>query len=101
MIKSFKDMKKGSQSEFQKLNEKLKQLNESPFKTDDERFWTLTVDKAKNGYAVIRFLPQTDGEDLPFVRYWDHGFKGPGGWFIENSLTSLNQPDPVSEYNMG
>lgn len=66
----------------------------------DDRFWKPTVDKAGNGYAVIRFLPAPEGEDLPWVRYWDHGFKGPSGlWYIERSLTSLSQPDPVSEMN--
>jgi hypothetical protein len=66
----------------------------------DERFWKPTQDKAGNGYAVIRFLPAKEGEDLPWVRYWDHGFKGQTGlWYIENSLTTINQPDPVSEMN--
>ena len=66
----------------------------------DERLWKPTVDKAGNGYAVIRFLPATEGADLPWVRYWDHGFKGPTGlWYIENSLTSIGQPDPVGELN--
>ena len=66
----------------------------------DERFWKPTVDKAGNGYAVLRFLPAPAGEDLPWVRYWDHGFKGPTGmWYIENSLTSIGQPDPVGEIN--
>jgi len=69
----------------------------------DTRFWTLTRDKAGNGSAVIRFLPAAavDGDDaLPWVRYFDHGFKGPSGkWYIENSLTTIGQKDPVSEYN--
>ncbi len=66
----------------------------------DERFWKPTVDKAGNGYAVIRFLPAPNGEELPWVRYWDHGFKGPTGlWYIENSLTSIGQSDPVGELN--
>jgi len=66
----------------------------------DDRFWKPTQDKAGNGYAVVRFLPAKEGEDLPWVRYWDHGFKGPTGlWYIENSLTSIGQPDPVSESN--
>ena len=66
----------------------------------DDRFWKPTRDKAGNGYAVVRFLPAKDGEDLPWVRYWDHGFKGPTGlWYIENSLTSIGQQDPVSEHN--
>ena len=65
----------------------------------DDRIWKPTVDKAGNGYAVIRFLPGTE-DSLPFVRYWDHGFKGPTGqWYIENSLTSIGQPDPVGELN--
>ena len=73
---------------------------ESSNSYEDDRFWKPTRDKAGNGYAVIRFLPQREGEDLPWVRYWDHGFKGPTGlWYIENSLTSINQPDPVSEHN--
>ena len=67
---------------------------------DDDRIWKPTVDKAGNGYAVLRFLPPAEGEDLPWVRYWDHGFKGPTGqWYIENSLTSIGQPDPVGELN--
>ena len=66
----------------------------------DDRFWKPTVDKAGNGYAVLRFLPAPEGEDLPWVRYWDHGFKGPTGlWYIENSLTSIGQTDPVGELN--
>jgi len=66
----------------------------------DERIWKPTVDKAGNGYAVLRFLPAPEGEDLPWVRYWDHGFKGPTGlWYIENSLTSIGQNDPVGELN--
>jgi len=66
----------------------------------DERFWKPTVDKAGNGYAVIRFLPAPKSEELPWIRYWDHGFKGPTGlWYIENSLTSIGQTDPVGELN--
>ena len=68
----------------------------------DDRFWQPEVDAAGNGYAVIRFLdtPAVDGEDgLPWVQIWSHGFQGPGGWYIENSLTTLGKTDPVSEYN--
>ena len=57
------------------------------------------MDKSSNGFAVIRFLPATDGEDLPWSKYYSHGFKGKGGWFIENSRTTLGQKDPVSEMN--
>ena len=64
----------------------------------DENLWKPTVDKAGNGYAVIRFLPSES--EVPWVRYWDHGFKGPTGkWYIEKSLTSLGQQDPLGEYN--
>lgn len=66
----------------------------------DDREWKPTVDKAGNGYAVLRFLPAAEGQDTPWVRYWDHGFKGPTGrWYIENSLTSIGKDDPVSEMN--
>ena len=66
----------------------------------DERLWKPSVDKSGNGYAVIRFLPAPKGEELPWVRVWNHAFQGPTGqWYIENSLTTLNQKDPVSEYN--
>ena len=66
----------------------------------DERQWKPTVDKSGNGYAVIRFLPAAEGTELPWVRYWDHGFKGPTGlWYIERSLTSIGENDPVGELN--
>lgn len=66
----------------------------------DERMWKPTVDKAGNGYAIIRFLPAGEGQDVPWARYWDHGFKGPQGqWYIEKSLTSIGQADPVGEMN--
>jgi hypothetical protein len=66
----------------------------------DDRFWNPTVDKANNGYAVIRFLPPAENNDVPWNRFWDHGFKGPTGqWYIEKSLTSLDKPDPVGELN--
>ena len=66
----------------------------------DDRIYKPAVDKAGNGYVVLRFLPAPEGEDLPWVRYWDHGFKGPTGmWYIERSLTSIGQPDPVGELN--
>jgi len=66
----------------------------------DERLWKPVVDKSGNGYAVIRFLPAPAGEELPWVRLWNHAFQGPTGqWYIENSLTTMNQNDPVSEFN--
>ena len=65
----------------------------------DDRYWKPELDKSGNGYAVVRFLPTPEGEEMPWVSYWDHGFQGPGGWYIEKSLTTLNKQDPVSEYN--
>ena len=66
----------------------------------DERMWKPELDKSGNGYAVIRFLPAPDGEDMPWAKLWNHAFQGPTGkWYIENSLTTMNQKDPVSEYN--
>jgi hypothetical protein len=69
---------------------------------DDDRFWQPSVDKVGNGMAVIRFLPesQVDGDDaLPWVRVFSHGFQGPGGWFIDNCLTTINQKCPVCDHN--
>ena len=66
----------------------------------DERLWNPELDKSGTGQAVIRFLPAKDGEELPWIKLWKHAFQGPTGkWFIENSLTTLNQKDPVSEHN--
>jgi len=65
----------------------------------DDTMWKPELDKSGNGYAVVRFLPTPQGEEMPWVSYWDHGFQGPGGWYIEKSLTTLNKKDPVSEYN--
>ena len=66
----------------------------------DERMWKPTVDKAGNGYAIIRFLPAVEGDDLPWAKYWDHFFQGPTGqWYVEKSLTTIGKDDPVSEMN--
>lgn len=84
------------------MTEKLQQKTESDEKGNsfqDDRFWYPVRDSQGNGYAVIRFLPEPNGEDFPYVYYWHHGFKGPGGWYIENSLTTLKQDDPVTEMN--
>ena len=97
---SFNALKKSS-GKFDKLQNELEKLN-SPTSTSsfqDDRFWKPELDKSGNGYAIIRFLPQAADEELPWVRLWNHAFKGPGGWYIENSLTTVNKKDPVSEYN--
>ena len=100
MTDSFGALKRNKAENFDKLTASLNKLNsKSSGPGPDDRFWKPEVDKAGNGYAVIRFLPESEGEDVPFVRKWDHGFQGPGGWYIEDSLTTLGQKDPVSEYN--
>ncbi len=66
---------------------------------DDDRIWKPELDKSGNGYAVIRFLPAPEGEDVPWQRMFTHSFQGPGGWYIENSLTTINKKDPVGEVN--
>ena len=98
---SFADMKKRSKSDLSALikeTEKISNPN-SNFGDRDEGYWKPELDKSGNGYAVIRFLPAPEGEELPWARIWNHGFQGPGGWYIENSLTTLGQKDPVSEHN--
>lgn len=98
-MSSFAEMKEKRKSAIANLVAAAETTSEKQSYGDD-RLWKPTVDKAGNGYAVIRFLPAPEGEDLPWVRYWDHGFKGPSGkWYIENSLTSIGQQDPVSEMN--
>ena len=96
---SFANLKKQSKlgSLTQKLVKEVEKMNTNG--GTDDRLWKLEVDKSGNGYAVIRFLPAPDGEDLPFVKLYSHAFKGTGGWYIENSLTTLGQKDPVSEFN--
>jgi hypothetical protein len=97
---SFSDLKKQSKlgSLTAKLVKEVEKMNNSASSGDD-RIWKLECDKSGNGYAVIRFLPAPNGEDLPFVKLYSHAFQGSGGWFIENSLTTLGQKDPVSELN--
>ena len=100
------DTLKRNRSSLEKLTKAIEATTQSTStesgSRDVPRLWQPTVDKAGNGMAMIRFLPapSVDGEDaLPWVRVFSHGFQGPGGWYIENSLTTLNQKDPVSEYN--
>ena len=66
---------------------------------DDDKYWKPELDKSGNGYAIVRFLPTPENEEMPWVSYFDHGFQGPGGCFFENCLTTLGKNDPVSEYN--
>ena len=97
---SFAELKR-SRSNFDKLTKELQKASSTPETRQslDDRFWKPELDKSGNGYAVIRFLPAPTGEELPWARVWSHAFQGPGGWYIENSLTTLNKKDPVSEDN--
>ena len=99
MTQSFSELKRSASNSFEKLNQELTKLNSNQSNSRDERLWTCATDKAGNGYAIIRFLPAPGGEDVPFVRLFTHGFKGPGGWYIENSLTTIGQQDPIAELN--
>jgi len=100
MNDTFTALKSSRNSSLERLTKEINKLTtQSSSSQNDDRFWQPEVDKAGNGYAVIRFLPETKGEDLPWVMIWSHGFQGPGGWYIENSLTTLKQTDPVSELN--
>ena len=95
-------LKKSRNSSIDKLLNAAEKLNEQPERSGpDERLWKPTVDKSGNGYAVIRFLPAPEGEELPWVRYWDHFFQGKttGLYYVEKSLTTLGQKDPVGELN--
>jgi len=81
------------------IDEYNKQTTPETRSFDDDRFWKPELDKSGNGYAVIRFLPAPKGEDIPWQRMFSHSFQGPGGWYIENSLTTINKNDPVGEVN--
>ena len=97
---SLSDLRK-SRGSFDTLLKQVEKMSTTTTESNDTgKEWKLSVDKAGNGSAVIRFLPPSKGEDSYWVRLWTHGFQGPTGkWYIENSLTTLNQPDPVSELN--
>lgn len=100
MAVDFQTLKKNRSKSLDKLNEQLTKIGSKSYSDPNEgKYWKPTRDSAGNGFAIIRFLDAPQGEDMPFVRIWDHGFQGPGGWYIENSLTTLGKDDPVSEYN--
>lgn len=97
MANTLAELKRNRESLQEKL---LKQSKETKTYEEDTRYWKPTVDKAGNGYAVIRFLPPAKGEEIAWVQYWDHFFKGPTGqWYVENSLTTIGEDDPCSKYN--
>lgn len=97
-MSGFSSLKKQSQSSIDKLSKEMEKLT-SKKSYDDDRFWSLERDKSGNGYAVIRFLPPVEGEDLPWVRLFSHGFQGKGGWMIENCPTTIGKKCPICEAN--
>ena len=101
MATSFSSLKKNRKTDLEKLNQSIDKINnpKNNFNREDDRFWKAELDKSGSGYAVIRFLPELDDDKTAFVRVFNHGFQGPGGWYIENSLTTIGQKDPLSEYN--
>ena len=97
---SFADLKKNRKSMIEKLIDAGEKAQGGNTNQTDDKIWTPTVDKAGNGYAVIRFLPSKDSSSLPWAQYYDHGFKGPTGrWYIEKSLTTIGKDDPASQIN--
>lgn len=94
----FSQLKKNREALRQKLHDKVETLN-SNSNFQDDRFWELKTDKSGSGNAVIRFLMAPQGEDFPFQRYWIHQFKGAGGWFWQNCLTSIGKECPVCKAN--
>ena len=99
-MSNFSNLKKQSKlgSLTEKLVKEVEKMNSSNSNSDD-RVWKLECDKVGNGYSVIRFLPAPNGEDLPFVKVYSHGFQGPGGWLLDGCITTINQKCPVCEYN--
>ena len=97
---SFDKLKKQSKlgSLTDRLVKEVEKMNSSSG-ASDERFWKAELDKSSVGSAIIRFLPAPEGEELPWVKVYSHAFQGPGGWYIENSLTTTGGKDPVSDYN--
>jgi len=95
---SFATLKRNSSSVFEKLSQEVEKISSSTGNTDD-RLWKPEVDKAGNGYAIIRFLPVKEDGSLPWAKMYTHAFQGRGGWYIENCLSTINKPDPVMELN--
>ena len=97
-MSGFASMKKNAQSSIDKLSKEMSKSSDKK-NYDDDRFWSLERDKAGNGYAVVRFLPPVEGEDIPWVRLFSHGFQCKGGWMIENCPTTVGKKCPVCEAN--
>ena len=100
-MSSFDNLKKNRDAAIAKLVDAAAKVSAPNKPATSEKMWQISCDKTGNGFAVIRFLPAKEGEDLPWVRVWSHGFKGEktGRWYIENSLSTLGLPDPLGAYN--
>lgn len=97
---NFKDLKKNSEANIKSLITELEKVSSGGAKYIDERYWSVPIDeKSGTGTALIRFLPISNGDKIPWVSLYSHAFQGPGGWYIENSLTTLGQTDPIGEAN--
>jgi hypothetical protein len=96
---SFSNMKKAAKDNSSLMEELNKISSGSKKDYNDDRFWKPTRDKSDNGYAVVRFLPPVEGEDVPWIRIFNHGFKGKGGWLIDNCPTTIGKKCPVCEAN--
>ena len=97
---NFADLKKSRKTNFDSLKKKLQNITGSETTNAEDNIWKPVFDEnAGVGSAIIRFLPSKSSDDLPWVKLFSHYFQGPGGWYIEKSLTTLNKPDPVYEYN--
>lgn len=98
---AFDALKKNRSKSLEKLNEQLTKISAKSFSNEDDgKYWKPTRDKAGNGMAIIRFLPAPDGEDMPFVRLWNHFFQGPTGqYYVENSLSTIGKDDPLGILN--
>ena len=100
-MSSFASLKKQSSNGLDKLTKAVEALNTDKGEKQDN-YWKPEVDKAGNGMATIRFLPSSpqDGDDsLPWVKTYSHGFQGPGGWLIDNCLTTKGEQCPICEHN--
>jgi hypothetical protein len=97
---SLANLKAKTANTLQTLKQQAQQKGQSQ-KAEDSRFWKPTFDKEKGtGSAIIRFLPAPDGEDLPAIKIFSHGFKANGKWYIEKSRTTIgDRKDPVYVLN--
>lgn len=96
-VSSIAELRKAREAQSAKLRENLTKKNE--YANDDERFWRPKTDDAGTGYAVIRFLPPIAGEEMPYITLYEYHVKGPGGWYINRSLQTIGQPDPMNEFS--